>query len=360
VGRLELESFIMNRLSLLLFLLMAVACGGSSSVMNHPLEVATVRDLGAVGGPPSVKARDGGDSALIGGRLLWTFGDTLFSPAAADNANLRSSTAALAEPASPLAVTEPVDAKGAPLALLPFTADELAYNASTGRADQRVALWPMGVVSDGGGGWIFYLKLRVNPGVLNYEFVGTGLARIEAGRTTAVRETALLFNVPEPLFGNAALLGDTVYLYGALQPQTADLAMAAARVPLAQIRDRAAYRFWDGSAWVDDVKRASAVLRSIPGSVSVSQNAYLGRYLAVHSVPVSNRVVMQTADHPEGPWDSPVEAFTAESGTPTATCYAGIEHPELATNGGRTVLLSYYRPAGAFQGALRLAEVTFR
>jgi Domain of unknown function (DUF4185) len=351
-----------------LLVVVTLACGGSSpattastpTTTRRTLEIASVRELGPVGAPTSVSARDGGAASVVGGRWLWTFGDTLFSPASADGTNLRSSTAALAELLSPLAVSEPLDSKGAPLPLLPFDAQEQAYNNSTGRPDQRVALWPTGVVTDGAAGWVLYLKLRVNPGVLNYEFIGTGLAHIDAGRTVALREPGLLFNVPEPLFGHAALIGDTVYLYGALQPQTIAQANAVARVPLAQIRTRAAYRFWDGTAWVDDSRRAVGVLNGIPGGISVSQNAYLGQYLAVHSETLTNRVLMHVADKPEGPWGPAIEAFTAQSAAPPAVCYAGIEHPELATNGGKTVIVSYYRPDAPFKGALRLAEVAFK
>src|SRR5512142_1338171 len=61
----------------------------------RPLDIISMRDLGVVGKPASVTVRDGGASGLIGGKVLWTFGDTLFSPTAVDGTNLRSNTAAL-------------------------------------------------------------------------------------------------------------------------------------------------------------------------------------------------------------------------------------------------------------------------
>src|SRR5437016_4488409 len=76
--------------------------------------IAAFREFGTVNTPPSVTTRDGGSTALIGNKILWTFGDTLFTPQSEDRTNLRSNTAALADPSTPLVVTEPVDAKGAP------------------------------------------------------------------------------------------------------------------------------------------------------------------------------------------------------------------------------------------------------
>ena len=336
-------------------------CGGSdttTSTTDAPrhLEIASVQELGPLRAPASVTARDAGASALLGGRVTWLFGDTLFRTRSVDGENLRTCTAATADPARPLETAEPVDANGAPLACLPFTADELAYNRASGRADQRVALWPGSVVPVDGGGLVFYTKLTVNPGVLNYTLAGVGVARIAAGATTATRDAGLLFTTPEPAFDNASVLGGAVYAYGMI-PGGQNVAVATA--PLAQAASRGAYRFWNGSAWVADVRAATALFGGVSGALTVSYNAYLRRYLAVSSEVLSGRVLMRVADRPEGPWGAPVTAFTGQAGAGTIS-YAGREHPELAQDGGRRVAITYYRPGGAFAGELRLVEVTFR
>ncbi|HLA76426.1 MAG TPA: DUF4185 domain-containing protein [Vicinamibacteria bacterium] len=257
----------------------------------------------------------------------------------------------------PLLTSEPVDAKGAPYALLNFSAEEWAFNAASGRADHRIALWPSSVISnDPSGGLVFYTKLVVNPGDLNYEFVGTGLARLASGATTAARDPELLFNYPEPLFDKATLLGSTVYLYGLL-PRSQDVGVA--RVPLSQVGDRRAYRFWNGSQWDSEAGATRALFGGVPGAVTVSHNVYLDRYLAVHSEVMSNRVVMRTAERPEGPWSNPVLAFAGQAPA-SGVDYAGREHPELTADGGRRIFVSYYRRAGGFRGELRLVEVTLR
>ncbi len=350
-----------------MFALLAVAgCrnSGADALSNtpsvpRPLAVMSVQDLGIVAHPPSVLVRDGGASGSVGGRVLWTFGDTLFTPSAVDGATSRSNTAALAEFAQPLAASEPVDARGAPSPLLPFTAEEQAYNAASGRPDERYALWPGSVVADGaGGGLVYYLKLKVHPGFLNYEFLGTGVARVATGSTVATREPGLLFPTPGPSFDNAFTLDAFVYAYGALLGST-DQSVAVARAPLNQARERGAYRFWDGSGWGSDPALARAVMHSIPGALTVSKNAWLGQYLAVHSLPFSNKIVMRVAAHPEGPWSDPVEALTGASPF-SGSDYAGREHPELAQADGQKIYVTYFNPTGAFRGELRMAEVTLK
>jgi hypothetical protein len=38
--------------------------------------------------------------------------------------------------------------------------------------------------------------------------------------------------------------------------------------------------------------------------------------------------------------------------------YAGKEHPELAGNGGKSLVVSYARATGTFDGEIRLSSVT--
>ena len=77
---------------------------------NPPaLAVATATDLGKVADSAAPGLlRDGGASILLGGGVLWTFGDTLFPVVSVDGTQLRSNTAALAAVTSPLAVKEPL------------------------------------------------------------------------------------------------------------------------------------------------------------------------------------------------------------------------------------------------------------
>jgi hypothetical protein len=349
---------------------MAAGCGdgtadgtaGPSSNGVRSLAVASTRDLGAVGMPANVVGRDGGFSGLVGGKILWVFGDTFFNPPASDGEGFRSNTGALADPARPLEVSEPLDAAGAPYPLLPFTPQEKRYNDSTGKPDERIALWPGTVVPDGGGGGLlFYVALKVHPGTLNYELIGTGVARVAPGSTTATRDPGFLFRAPEPSFDKAMLVGSDLYLYGTSNDGSSDLPVVMARVPLAQLADRSAYRFWDGKAWSADVASVRPIMSWVPGEMTISYNAWLGGYLAVHSGPFSNDVLMRTAPRPEGPWSAPIVAVKGIAPPQGGNDYAGKEHPELASDGGRIVVVSYAHPTGGFlAGEVRVAEVTLK
>lgn len=350
-------------------LILSPGCGGDSptdpgNAAPMPLEVAAMRDLGTITQPASVVGRDGGPSALVGGRVLWTFGDTFYSQLAVDGTNFRTNTAALSDPANPVAAAEPLDANGTPGQAVPFTAEEKAYNDSTGRPDNRIALWVGSVVGDvDGSGLAFVSKLHVRSGILNYEDIGIALARFPPGRTAADRYAGLLFRENEPGFSHAFVHESHVYAYGPMRGAN-NRQYAVARAPLNQARERAAYRFFSGADWVADVALATGVMRDIPGVVSVSYNAHLRQFLAVHSAPLSNRVVMRSAPRPEGPWSEPLDMFTGMPPTNTGGLgvnYAGVEHSELAQDAGRRVFVSYHRPlAGFLRGEMRLVEVTFR
>jgi len=332
------------------------------------IAIASVREIGAIGKPPSVSARDGGASAIIGGQLLWYFGDTFFNPPSVNGKSFFCNTAALANPTLPLVVSEPLDANGAPAAqFVPFTATEQVYNDSTKNANDRYALWPGTVLPDGkSGGLVFYADWKIQPGggSLNYQFIGTGLAQVKKGKTVAARLSGFLFNAPDPIFDKAFILGSYVYVYGNIKNNNHDVVVA--RVPLTQVKKRTAYSFWDGANWVAAVSQAKPILYGIPGAVSVSYNAYLKQYLAIYSYSVSfgssriltEKISMSTANSPEGPWSIPVDVFTGRTSTKGYN-YAGREHPELAQSNGQTIFITYYNPQGTLKGELYLVEVKF-
>ena len=332
-------------------------CNGTTCAPAPAVSVASTRDLGVVSTPATTATRDGGESVLVGGKILWTFGDTFFSPKSADGVNFRTNTAALADPSSPLAVTEPLDANGAPYAALAFTAEEIAYNSPRDPTQDRIALWFGGLVPDGGGALAFYLKLIVKPN-LDYTYLGVGTAHFAANQTTGTRTPGLLFDYAkgEPRFERPMLHDGTLYLYGELPGRQGQFGVAKA--PLAQATVRSAYTFWNGSAWTPDVGQTVAVLTGLPGQVSVAWNPHLNAYLAVNTDVPSQTVIARTATRPEGPWGNRVTLFTQQ---PSASGfgYAGQEHVGLRTANGKVLFVTYYRILPGFlQGELRAVEVT--
>jgi hypothetical protein len=248
---------------------------------------------------------------------------------------------------------------GAPFQLLPYTSDEAAYNSAHGPME-RYALWPGSAIAAPGGNeaWIFYQRLLVHPGNLNYQPLDVGLARLTTGSTIATRDPAPLFAAPTPAYALAALAdGGFVYLYAATPVAgQLDSVCTVLRAPLASAPDPTTWSAWDGGTWSADLTQAATVLHGPPGDLSVSFNAHLGGYLAVYSGIFSNDVWMRTAPRPEGPWSDASKLFTAIPAT-SGNDYAGKEHPELSDDGGATIVVTTARSTGNFQGEVRLAEI---
>ncbi|HSS37297.1 MAG TPA: DUF4185 domain-containing protein [Polyangia bacterium] len=344
----------MNRAPAIAAYMAAVALAGCG---QNPAPAPFI-DLFALSKPPVVTARDGGASVLVGDRVLWMFGDTLMTVTAADGFNYRSATAAWSSVTAPNALEEPLESTGAPSQLFPYTADEAAYNAAHGPME-RYALWPGSAIAapDGSGAWLFYQRLLIHPGDLNYQGLDVGLARLAPGATVATRDPAPIFTAPAPAYTLAALVdGGFVYLYAVdAVPGQLDSVCRLVRAPIDGAPDPAAWSAWDGAGWNSDLGRAATVLHGPPGDLSVSYNAARGAFLAVYSGIFSDDILFRTAPRPEGPWSDARTLFQAIAPA-SGNDYAGKEHPELARDGGGQVVVSYARSTGAFAGEVRLAQ----
>jgi uncharacterized protein DUF4185 len=325
-----------------------------------PPKATLLEDL-PVRQPEKVTFRDGGATTLVGGKILWFFGDTfLSSPLPKSGNSYRTNTAALAPRSDPRATSEPTD-NGLPRQAIRFSPGELPDTKKN-----RIALWPGSLVRDVDGSALAFInRRRVVEGDIYGQYRGIRTARFPAGSTEAKKPDArLLFSANEPEFSNAALLDGWVYLYGKLKnPKDPKLNYGVARARHALARQRDKYRFWDGRNWVADVGATAGILGDIPGEMTVSKNRYLQRYFAVHSLPFDkrNRVVFRTARSPQGPWSGPIELFTGQQPPEGQHNYAGREHPELSPADGRLIYVSYARPLEGFlRGELRLVKLEFQ
>ncbi len=358
-----------------ILLAMFAACGGTGgpaapdgstldAPITRPLAVASVEDLGAIPLPsPVTVGRDGGQAGALDGKLLWTFGDTFLSAQnPIDGSNVLSATAGWSTTAAPLALTQPVDANGFPAQLIPYTDDERAQN----QADplNGWALWPGILIATGeGDGVVVFQRIKRTSGS-GFDSQGTGTARITVDATIATRGSQDLFSPPDRLFVPHFVVDENVYAWACETVGFLDIGCRMARAPVASADVRAAYSFFDGSQWQPDASTATIVIDHVSGGPTISWNPYLGRYLAVTSAVLSSDLLLRTADRIEGPWSEPVviEAGTEGYLAPTTTDaydYIVVEHPELASPDGRSIVISYSRPTAPFRGDVRLARITF-
>ena len=327
-----------------------------------PLVVLEVEDLGPLPLPSAVAVgRDGGQGGLLGGRLLWTFGDTfLTAENPVDGSNVLTATAAWSSVEQPLALVQPVDAGGFPAQFIPYTADELAANKSDPL--NGWALWPGTMIDTGAAeGLVVFQRIKRTDGS-GYESVGVGTARIAVDATVAERDPHDLFAPPGPLFMPAAVVDGTVLAFACATTGFLAVGCKLARAPTLQADVRAAYEFHDGAQWQPDIALAADIFDQFAGPPSISFNPYLQRYLAVSSELLGDTIELRTAGDVAGPWSDPVIIETGAQylapTDPDAFNYVILEHTALRSADGRRIVLSYSRPTGPFRGDVRLLRVT--
>jgi hypothetical protein len=243
------------------------------------------------------------------------------------------------------------DADGQLKQLIPLEGDE---------HPDRDRIWCQhGVAIDDRRVCLSFIKVRMldrptPPLPLPFEIVGSGLAvgstddwhfkRVERDGDS------LLWRADEPHFAAAFYqnpIDGYCYMYGSVQRGGVhQCCLARATISDIARPDRFEYLASESPRWSQSVSDATPLFDRMPSELSVSFNEYLGRYLAVHSLELSGRVVGRTSPSPWGPWSDPVDLWTASvqhaHPIPYPTLvYAGKEHPEIADDGGRKIYLTY-------------------
>jgi len=344
--------------------------------------VEKVADLGIIESAPVVLGRDGGYSALFQNRSIWIFGDTIIKPSDHSAPDLLSNSCAWTtdrDAGDGISGFKPCqDACGIPLELFPFTAEELAFNREHGSEScpsepcgARWALWPGAVISDSADNrlLLFFKKVLVKAGVLNFQTAGHGMAvwrRLDEtperiGQDPGEKSPELMFGQNEPAFGSAAIVVNSIaYVFGcSLDGYSKPCRLA--RVPLATITDRGAWDFYSASQQWQKAIDGSKVVLNGNDMMSVSYNSYLKRYLAVYSQPMGTGVMLRTAKKPEGPWSKPLKAFDALApANAIGWIYDAMEHPEYARENGRVIYITYSRQTDSLTFELRLVSVVLQ
>jgi hypothetical protein len=309
-----------------------------------------VQTVGEVHNPTAVINRDGAASGLVGGKVLWVFGDTFTSKGGVRN------SAAYATVSNPTQVSEPLK-NGVPSQLVPFTADEAKTNALDGRDGNKGqwVIWPASVVpTSANSALVFSSKFFAGP--TSWSNGSLVVSTVNAGSTVSTR-------VAEPLKAPLASYAispylDHGYVYlhecgGVSAPPEISTGTVTGvvgtttnpagrcrigRVPVAKVGDGTAYRYWTGLTW--SASQADAVA-TVPGSnsgLSVAWSESFGSYIALTTPGYSKEIQLSTAPKPEGPWTKPRTVFTAETDV-----YAVQIHPELSSKDLATVSVSYFR-----------------
>lgn len=197
---------------------------------------------------------------------------------------------------------------------------------------------------------IIYTKVYLKD---PWQDFGIGIAKYKIGQTQAVRNEGLLFNFPEPNFETALLHDGYLYLYGCLRNKAG---VGVVRARFTDAENRSAYEFWDGSGWNKDVGKTANAMKD--GGGSFSFNKYYNLFMHVYNKFGNNNIYVRFANAPQGPWSA--EKLLYKTMEPEKDKnYLMVEHPELAKEDGKKIVVSYHRPTKAFLGGeIRLVEIT--
>jgi hypothetical protein len=224
--------------------------------------------------------------------------------------------------------------------------------------------WPMdGVIVDGR---VYAYGLRMVPAPtppFSFATAGVSLLTASAADTApfagAYRQKDMSLFVPpqadgterEAYFGLAVMpltvqsgAGSPdgyLYVYG-IRSGTYRKSLVVARVLPEQIDAGSAYRFWNGSAWVSNIRAAANLTLGVSAEFSVQPLAD-GRFLLVHMTDLlGSTVAVRYGASPVGPWgeDIPIWDCPEATLTPNTYVYGAKAHPHLSTPG--SLLISYH------------------
>ena len=307
-----------------------------------------------------VSGTDAGYSIPLPHQTLWLFGDVfLLDP--------QSPTKTYVGGVSNCAALVAKGAGVAPLRTYAFLTDNKSGVARqviplSAEEPQNDRVWPYGGWYNPGDKRIYLYYARIHPtggGAFDFQTVGHGLASADAAKPEALQFVPVPAAPNQPiwwtgekgktLFGCAAVAGETddyLYLAG-VQERGGGKRGKLARVPKNRIADFTAYTYYAGAdaapQWSKSAEAAADIagLSDFPNELSIAYNAYLGGYLAVHSVGISDKARLSLAAHPWGPYQQIAEIPAPHRAFSKAFCYAGKEHPELAEERGRVVYITY-------------------
>jgi hypothetical protein len=234
------------------------------------------------------------------------------------------------------------DAGGVPQSLLALSAAERAANAARTDGRQLVLSAHGGFVSENVG-YLYYEHSLVGPGVFDVQVLGTGLCIVSATDQPCERlevEGSSVLWPPSawPKNQGGLVVGERAFLLGCRQLASFDDPCVISSVPLDQIQNPAAYRYFNAfSDWAEAPDSASVVL-NLAGAVTLTRTD--DRYAATNLDIFDATFRVRFAAAPTGDYGMPVDLC---QGQPPMNGFArgGRAHQALRAN-ERSLALTYF------------------
>ena len=291
-----------------------------------------------------VQGADGGESFVVGGRIWWLFGDTLFLAESGKQIEQNS-----------IAWSETRDADGCP---------KLNYYSRGGIAvpflpkDGSLTVWPSGARAVDDHTLDFYTVYVYGSGPYAYTIGELGVARLDTKTMGVDVLSRSLWSAGSgqdgQIIGAAPVeVGPDGLLRVVLETRAAGVREILARVAPDKMAAASAYEYWDGAGWTASRTSAQPLweapdppdpvekLSTFENGASIAWNASLHKYVAVVNAGFSS-VGARTADRLEGPWSAPqpwLDCLTFAQ-TRVPTCYSPQQHAELAADGGGSLFVT--------------------
>jgi len=332
--------------------------------------VTAVQSLGLVQQNPVVTCRDGTYSALLKGKVVWTFNDTCMSRGGVAGDQFIDNTLSWdsSRDASGGITLEHdlTDRQGVPKRFVPYTPQEEQFNAN--HAPNELAIWPGHLVPDPKRNRALVFFGTVYRGTeIGFNGVGAGIAVVDLKTLQVTRpvqnpdptvpdRTYMWTGSEQSYTGGYLVVGDMLYSYGG-SADFLSTRVHVARVPLASVLDKAAWQYYDANGtWTDTPDNLATVYFGGAAGDTLYWSEALGLYVTVYQTYLNNTVYYRVARAPEGPWSEPGVMFEAEQGTDPS--YAARVHTAYAEDGGRTQYITYVKNTGFFGQELPLTKVT--
>ncbi len=219
--------------------------------------------------------------------------------------------------------------------------------------DGKTDFWLMdGTVNKHGLNFLMLQMEWTGGGAWGFRSIGTWLASVENLDASPARWKISTKKLPFVTLpdGEAVSLGSAtlqsggfVYIYGYSNQtnSTAQKKLILARVPKNELNNSDEWEFFSNGSWAKNFAKATPIFSGAPPEGSVSWQPYLNKFVFVYTDGIWGKIVMRTADAPQGPWSGPTTLYQCPEMkiSPQVFCYAAKGHPELsATN---ELLISY-------------------
>ncbi len=223
---------------------------------------------------------------------------------------------------------------------------------------QHKRYWPLG-------GWysmhakklfLFYSRIRVTGhGMLDFVQEGTGLCEADADHAMHMQPAIMPSGSGHTLWWESNVTYGQAVIYGTKGPWVYAAGMrdtggmhtcTLMRLPEAAPTLAGCEYYAGGKTkprWSRNPGDAVEVqgISNFPGELSISYNHYLGRYLALHTIGLSQKVQISLAEHPWGPYQPFAVVGARHRLFSKALCYAAKEHPELAEQNGKAIYFTF-------------------